>query len=131
MKLSVPSFVIVAGLFAAGCAQNKSLFETTPQVSTPPAAKTSSASSATYSTPQIVTPDNSLAGNVVSYNSVGRFVVLSFPVGQLPKIGQPLFLYRAGLKVATLKITGPQHDNDIVADVVSGEAQVGDEVRDQ
>lgn len=79
----------------------------------------------------IVTPDNSLTAKVVSYNSVGRFVVLSFPVGQMPEIGQSFFLYRGGLKVGEVKITGPQRDNDTVADLVTGDAQVGDEVRNQ
>jgi hypothetical protein len=67
----------------------------------------------------------------VSYNSVGRFVVLNFPAGHLPRMDQKLFLYRAGLKVAELNVTGPQSDDNTVADVVSGEARVGDEVRDQ
>lgn len=79
----------------------------------------------------IVTPDNSLAAKVVSVNNVGRFVVLSFPRDRMPKVGQPMFLYRAGLKVADVKITGPQQENNIVADLISGEAQVGDTVRDQ
>ena len=57
--------------------------------------------------------------------------MLSFPVGQMPAMGQRLFLYRGGLKVAEVKITGPQNDNNIVADVVDGDAQAGDEVRDQ
>jgi len=79
----------------------------------------------------IVTPDNSLKATVVSYNAIGRFVVLGFPIGTMPAIDQTLFLYRDGLKVAEVKITGPQQDNDIVADLVSGDVQVGDEVRDQ
>ena len=49
----------------------------------------------------------------------------------MPKLQQTLFLYRAGLKVAELKVTGPQEEANIVADLVSGEAQVGDTVRDQ
>ena len=79
----------------------------------------------------IVTPDNSLAGNVVSYNDVGRFVVLNFPAGRMPKMEQHLFLYRSGLKVAEINVTGPQSDDNTVADLVSGEAQIGDDVRDQ
>jgi hypothetical protein len=82
-------------------------------------------------TKTIVTPDASLSARVVSVNLVGRFVVLNFPVDQLPKTGQPFFLYRAGLKSAEVKITGPQQDNNIVADLVSGDARVGDIVRDQ
>jgi hypothetical protein len=81
--------------------------------------------------PTIVTPDTSLAGKVVSYNDVGRFVVLNFPVGQMPKMNQRLFLYRAGLKVAEVTVTGPQSDDNTVADLASGDAQIGDDVRDR
>jgi hypothetical protein len=49
----------------------------------------------------------------------------------MPKMDQHLFLYRAGLKVAEMVVTGPQSDDNTVADLVSGDAQVGDEVRDQ
>ena len=79
----------------------------------------------------IVTPDTSLAARVVSYNAVGRYVVLSFPVGQMPKTGQNLFLYRNGLKVAEVSISNWQRDNFVVADLITGTAQVGDEARDQ
>ena len=79
----------------------------------------------------IVTPDASLEAKVISVNTVGRFVILSFPASQMPKPDQSLFLYRGGLKVAQVKITGPQQDNNIVADLVSGAAQVGDTVRDE
>jgi len=40
-----------------------------------------------------------------------------------------LYLYRSGLKVATVNITGPQQGNIIVADVISGEARDGDTAR--
>jgi hypothetical protein len=79
----------------------------------------------------IVTPDMSFAAKVVSVNNVGRFVVLGFPPEQMPKMQQTLFIYRAGLKVAEVKVTGPQQESNIVADLVSGEAKVGDTVRDQ
>ena len=77
----------------------------------------------------IVTPDMSLAAKVISYNTVGRFVVLSFPADKMPKLQQTLFLYRTGIKVAEVKITGPQQENNIVADLVSGDPKVGDTVR--
>ena len=119
MKSFVPLMTLVAGFFVTGCVHQQSLFAPVPVQSAPSLSQT------------IVTPDNSLAGKVVSYNSIGRFVVLGFPVGQMAKMDQTLFLYRGGLKVAEIKITGPQRDNNTVADLVSGEAQVGDEVRDQ
>lgn len=77
----------------------------------------------------IVTPDSSLAATVVAVNPVSRFVVLSFAGGQMPQLAQTLFIYHAGLKVAEVKITGPRQDINIVADLVSGDAQVGDTVR--
>ncbi|HEV2318446.1 MAG TPA: hypothetical protein VGV18_01765 [Verrucomicrobiae bacterium] len=78
----------------------------------------------------IVTPDMSLTAKVVRYNSVGRFVVLSFPMGRMPQMGQTLSVYRAGMKVGEVKISGPQRDNDIVADLTTGEAQAGDSVHE-
>jgi hypothetical protein len=116
MKMLVPFGLIIAGIFAAGCVTQDNAFSPKPTASTSPA---------------IVTPDNSLAGKVVSYNSAGRFVVLNFPNGQMPKLDQILFLYRAGLKVAEVKITGPQSNNNIVADLLTGDAQNGDEARDK
>jgi hypothetical protein len=78
-----------------------------------------------------VTPDESLTATVAMYDATGRFVVLNFPADNLPKNDQVLFLYRAGLKVGEIKVTGPQRDNTTVADLLSGEAKTGDEVRDQ
>ena len=111
----------LAGMLLAGC----SIFHKTKQAPAPastPPPRTSQT---------VVAPDNSLAARVAAYNATGRFVVLSFSVGQMPKLDQTLFLYRSGLKVAEVKVTGPQRDNNIVADLVNGDAQVGDEVRDQ
>jgi hypothetical protein len=90
-----------------------------------------SGKAAKTNTPAIVTPDHSLEATVVAVNPIGRFVVLSFSGQQMPKLGQPCFIYRLGLKVAEVKITGPQQDNNIVADLLSGDAQVGDTVRDE
>ena len=101
-------------LLAAGCAATKTTAPTAPPQST-----------------AIVTPDVSLVAKVVSVNPVGRFVVLNFPSGQLPKFQTAMFLYRGGLKVAEIRITGPQDGNNTVGDLVSGEAAAGDSVRDQ
>jgi hypothetical protein len=79
----------------------------------------------------IITPDSSLVAKVVSVNTVARFVVLNFPPDQMPKIGQSLFIYHEGLKVAEVKITGPQQEFNIVADLISGDAKAGDIVRDE
>lgn len=79
----------------------------------------------------IVTPENLLVGNVATFNTAGRFVVLDFPLGKMPALDQTLFVYRQGLKVGEVKITGPERDHNTVADLISGEARKGDEVRDK
>ncbi len=100
-------------------------------VGTPPRVATTATNAPTPTLKPIITPDNSLRARVADYNATGRFVVLSFPVGQMPKLNQTMFLYRDGLKVGEARITGPQQNNDIVADLVTGTAQAGDEVREQ
>jgi len=115
MKWTTLMFALIAGILVSGC------FHHRPKQA-PPAPAASSV---------IITPDTSLAGKVVSYNDAGRFVVLNFPIGQMPAVGQTLFLYRNGLKEGEIKVSGPQRDNDTVADLVNGDAQPGDEVRDQ
>jgi hypothetical protein len=77
----------------------------------------------------IVTPGGSLPGTVVSVNPSARFAVLRFPIGQMPPLNQRMSAYRKGLKVAELKISGPQRDVHTVADVIEGECRPGDEVR--
>ena len=106
MKLSVFASLLMAGIFISGCASHKQK---------PPTAVPKGST-------LIVTPDASLAAKVVSYNAAGRFVVLNFPVGRMPGMGQSLFLYRNGLKSGEVKITGPQNESNIVADVVNGAA---------
>ena len=87
--------------------------------------------SAKKSKPPIITADVALRGKVSRYNADGRFVVLEFPIAHLPRVGQSMFVYRNGLKVGEVKVTGPQRDDRTVADVTTGEAQAGDDVRGQ
>jgi len=119
MKMQMPLALLLVGMLASGCV----LFHKT--------AKTHAPAPVAHTTHTVVAPDNSLSARVASYNAAGRFVVLSFPASRMPKLDQTLFLYRDGLKVAEIKVTGPQRDNNIVADLVSGDALVGDEVRDR
>jgi len=108
--------LLLAGT-CAGCASHNKALPSAPAASVPPAV--------------IITPDNSISGKVVMYESAGRFVVVNFPAGQMPAMGQILFLYRAGLKTAEIKITGPQGYGNIVADLLTGDVKAGDEVRDK
>ena len=77
----------------------------------------------------IVTPAVTPKGKVMRVNESARFAVLNFPVGSLPAVGQRLDVYRHGLKVGEVKVTGPEQDDNTVADITNGEAQEGDELR--
>jgi len=72
-----------------------------------------------------------MSGKVVRTVSSGRFAVLNFPIGRMPTIEQRAEAYRQGLKVGDLRITGPQLDDNIVADILTGDVQPGDRVRVQ
>jgi hypothetical protein len=110
----------------AGCAHNKAqteeyknYHEATANTNTSPA----------IDQQLIVTLEEGMNGKVSSANPNLRFVVLTFPIGHMPAIGRHLSLYRRGLKVAEVNITGPQREDSIVADIVAGEPEAGDEVR--
>ncbi len=77
----------------------------------------------------MVTPGAQLSGRVSSVNPIARFVIATFPLGTMPAKDQKLNVYRDGLKVAVVKITGPQRDVNIAADIVAGECRVGDEIK--
>jgi hypothetical protein len=70
-----------------------------------------------------------ISGQVAMVNPEARFVVLSFPPGPMPQADQHLNVYRNGLKVGEVKVTGPQHEYDTVADILTGDVQLHDEVR--
>jgi hypothetical protein len=80
--------------------------------------------------PQVsVSTANVSVGRVVLADPGGRFVVLNFPIGHLPVPGQPFAVYRHGVKVGEVNVTGPNHDDNIAADTLRGDPQVGDEAR--
>ena len=72
-----------------------------------------------------------MVGKVEMVNQNARYVVLSFPIGHLPAMEQRLSVYRSGLKVGEVKVSGPQVEDNVVADIVEGDSGPGDEVRDK
>jgi hypothetical protein len=72
--------------------------------------------------------DDSLTGKVASVNPTLRFVVLDFPLRRMPALDQRLNIYRGGQKVGEVKVTGPSLNTTIAGDLLSGDAQIGDEV---
>jgi len=133
MRISV-ALPLLTGLLVAGCAHKQGDVFKPVAGATPGLPPNGAAATRTAKPPPgklEVTPVSSLVGKVARYNEAGRFVVLEFSTGRMPALEQRLSVYRNGLKVGELKVTGPQRDDHIVADVANGEAQTGDQVRDK
>ena len=124
------SAVLLGALAIAGCART-----TAPALPPAGAPRAGGGPGATRGSPTnyplIVTPETVLVGRVALVNATARCVVLTFPLGMMPAVDQRLNLYRRGLKVGEVKVTSWQRENNIVADLVAGEAEVGDEARGQ
>lgn len=131
MKRLLPITMLTLALTLSGCAWVGRQMPWHHDSGSETAAKAQKVKSKPAKAQEIVTADPTMVAKVLRFNAVGRFVVLNFPQGHLPKLDQHLFLYRNGLKTAEVKVVGPQQDTCIVADLVSGDAQVDDTVRDQ
>src|SRR6185437_16380947 len=66
----------------------------------------------------LVTPDDTVSGRVIRVNENLRFVVLRFPLGQVPAPGTRMNVFRNGAIVGEIKVTGPQRDENSIADIV-------------
>ena len=126
LRMRLVISLLVSSLTLAGCATNDSKATNAAKKKTPATSKARAANQKSTLAPTL-----QLTGQVASVNSELRFVVLDFSVGDMPGINQRLGVYRAGQKVGQVKVTGPQSDTNIVADVIEGEAQAGDEVRQE
>lgn len=121
MQGSLRLAMLLGVLVVSGCARDKSTRAQVASVS----GQSTTATNATL----IVTPEEGLNGKVTWVNANLRFVVITFPVGQMPVIDRRLNVYRHGLKVGEVRISGPQSDDSIVADIMAGEATTGDAIR--
>jgi hypothetical protein len=119
------SIAFLALFLGSGCAGKKPKADSSPEAYAPVSAPASVTNNSL-----IVTLDLASTGKVASVNAAG-FVVLNFPLGHMPGRDQHLSLYRRGLKVGEVKITGPQQDDNTVADLVAGTAEIGDEARNR
>jgi hypothetical protein len=106
-----------ATLLLAGCAHHATIPNSTPPV-------------LTQQPKAVIKPDLEASGRVAMVNAEAHFVVLNFPPGPMPQIDHRLSVFRDGLKVGEVKVTGPQHENDTVADIITGDVQLHDEVRE-
>jgi hypothetical protein len=159
MRISFYSVVFIATVLVAGCAHHQTVepvFQpligktSTNAVSAAPAAKPAQQPVAPATKPTIqptlqptankpansdsassITIVQGLNGKIASANQDLKFVVITFPIGQMARVDQRLVVYREGNKVAELNVTGPEKDDSIVADIAAGEVKIGDEVRDK
>ena len=78
---------------------------------------------------RLVRPMDGQVGQVLTVNPRLRFVVLDYSLTGLPVLGDELDLWRGPSIVGRLKVSGPILNTTAVADIVSGEPQVGDLAR--
>ena len=69
-----------------------------------------------------------VTGRVVSKNLLSQFVVVDFPLGALPEIGDQLAVRRDGATIAQLRVTGPIRGFLVIADIAEGDPRPGDRV---
>ena len=117
---------LLAWIFA-GCHQTKPAGRNTVAPSGGPG---SASPAITHRPALIVTPGGGVRGRIASVNANLGYVVVGFALGSVPAADRRLGVYRNGLKVGEIKITGLQRENNAIADMVAGECQVGDEVRE-
>ena len=126
MKIVRYSAVLLAMLSFTGCFFGKHKQPAPPAVvDLSPSAPIAPTTTNTFR----VTPDESVAGRVTLVNENLRFVVLTFPLGQIPPVGNRMNIFRNGAIVGEVKVSAPQRDDNTVADIVVGDAKKGDEVR--
>jgi hypothetical protein len=114
----------LSALACAGCASHKGGSAGFSEIPARPSASV-------FRDQVTLTPETVLIGKVARVNQDGRFAVMTFPIGHLPLLNQRLNVYRQGLKVGEIRVTGPQLDDNVVGDISAGEAQATDEVRGQ
>ena len=69
-------------------------------------------------------------GRVATVSTQALFVVVDFGFNPLPRPEQRLTVFRTNQPVGTLRMTGAPNGSFMAADIMSGEARPGDEVRD-
>jgi hypothetical protein len=142
------AFMIISAWCVAGCASRRpsesEIQKPRPAAPTPPKPATKSVQTHPPTPPApnatlqlfsvtnqgaIVTLTQTPNGKIAAVNLALRFVVVDFSLGPMPGLDQRMTVYRQGLRVGELKITGPERNGNTAADLIAGEAQTGDDVR--
>ena len=114
------ALVICAIVLVAGCKSNEQ--------AAPPANPAFNVKPAGSQTNLVIAPANSPVGHIRSVKRQLKFVVIDFPVGQVPADGTRLAVFRGGAKVGEVKISGSAKGTFIIGDILAGDAQDGDQV---
>jgi hypothetical protein len=131
MKIVFGAGLLSAILLLSGC----SLFHhksASPSAQRNPPQQTAPATAQPQPAPftkPVIKADLRAWGQIVKVNTDARFVVISFDAGAVPQTGKRFNVYRNGVKVGEVNITGPQQESNTVADIVSGDIQLHDEAR--
>lgn len=130
MKIAFGAGLLSVCLFVSGCSlfHHKTQPAPAPRVQQQQPAPNNEPAPQRFTKP-VIKADLRAWGNVVKINTDARFVVIAFEPGTVPSAGKHMNIYRNGVKVGEVNITGPQQENDIVADIVSGDIQIHDEAR--
>lgn len=69
------------------------------------------------------------SGKIHSVNAGLKFVVIDYTLGGMPPLQSVLGVYRGSEKIGQLRLSGPERNGFVAADVLEGFLQPGDEVR--
>jgi len=117
-RLLLTRFAVgVAASLLAGCSRSHH----SPNPSAPVTPAKSPATTA-----EIITPADTVDALVLSVNPTSQYVVLNFPDGHPLPPGRLLGVYHEGLRTAEVRVSGPQSDNNTVADILKGKVHRGD-----
>lgn len=112
--------LLLAGLFAAGCAGPPTAKDETPP------ARTGKGQPAPV---PVIEPVAAFTGKVVLVNAPLKYVVVEGVIGRLPPVDQSLNVYREGQKVGVVVVSNQSRGANFAADISAGDARVGDTVR--
>ena len=125
MRLVMVMFVAILLLWSAGCARGPEPDRFAP-IDTSGWAQVHVAESDRK--PKVISQET-IVGTVVKVHGPGGFVILNFPPGQIPRPDALLDLYRRGVKMGEVRVTARQLDDYVVADLVMGQAEMGDQAK--
>ena len=125
--------LLVAALVGAGCAGTREQMEGTAKKVAPaekasPIPQLKSAKARPKLTP-VIEPVSVFSGKVVLVNAPLKYTVVEGIIGRLPPVEQSLNVYRDGQKVGVIVVSNQARGANFAADLMQGEARVGDTVR--